>query len=148
MGILLQGVRLRVVTAIAVLGLGATACGDDAQPVPTDTPPPAVTPMATTPPAAAPTATVVPPAATVEETGNPLLAEGAFTGGDVVVESPVVDLLAYQAVADGTGSRPAVIVIHENRGLTPFIKDVVDGLASNGYLAIAPDLLSHEGGTA
>ena len=65
-----------------------------------------------------------------------------------MVASTDIDLMAYQAVAQGSGSRPAVIVIHENQGLTPFIRDVVDGLASSGYLAIAPDLLSREGGTA
>lgn len=37
---------------------------------------------------------------------------------------------------------PAVIVIHENRGLTDWVRSVADELASKGYVAIAPDLLS------
>lgn len=37
---------------------------------------------------------------------------------------------------------PAVIVIHENRGLTDWIRSVADQLAEAGYIAIAPDLLS------
>jgi carboxymethylenebutenolidase len=42
----------------------------------------------------------------------------------------------------------AVLVIHENRGLTDHIKSVVGRLAVNGYAALAVDLLSEEGGTA
>src|SRR5947209_16729461 len=45
------------------------------------------------------------------------------------------------------GKRPAVIVIHENRGLNPHIEDVARRLAVEGYLALAPDLLSVNGGT-
>ncbi len=45
------------------------------------------------------------------------------------------------------GKRPAVIVIHENRGLNPHIEDVARRLAVEGYLAFAPDLLSVAGGT-
>ena len=37
---------------------------------------------------------------------------------------------------------PVVLVIHEIFGLTDWIKDVADQLAANGYIAIAPDLLS------
>lgn len=36
----------------------------------------------------------------------------------------------------------AVVVIHENRGLTDWVRSVADQLAEQGYLAIAPDLLS------
>jgi carboxymethylenebutenolidase len=43
--------------------------------------------------------------------------------------------------AKGTTKRPAVIVIHENRGLNPHIEDVARRLAVEGYLALAPDLL-------
>jgi carboxymethylenebutenolidase len=42
---------------------------------------------------------------------------------------------------------PGVIVVHENKGLTPYVRDVADGLASIGYIAVAPDLLSRDGGT-
>ena len=45
------------------------------------------------------------------------------------------------------GKRPAVIVIHENRGLNAHIEDVARRLAVEGYLAFAPDLLSVAGGT-
>ena len=41
-----------------------------------------------------------------------------------------------------------MIIIHEHRGLTPHIQDVARRFASQGYVALAPDLLSRVGGTA
>jgi len=43
--------------------------------------------------------------------------------------------------------RPAVVVIHENRGLNAHIEDVARRLAVAGFLAVAPDALSSNGGT-
>jgi carboxymethylenebutenolidase len=43
---------------------------------------------------------------------------------------------------------PVILVCHENRGLTDHIRDVVRRLAKAGYAAVAPDLVSREGGTA
>lgn len=40
---------------------------------------------------------------------------------------------------------PAVVVIHENRGLTDWVRGVADQLAEAGYVALAPDLLSETG---
>jgi carboxymethylenebutenolidase len=40
------------------------------------------------------------------------------------------------------GKAAAVVVIHENRGLTDWVRSVADQLAEAGYIAIAPDLLS------
>lgn len=54
---------------------------------------------------------------------------------------------AYLAKPKGAGKLPAVIVIHENRGLLPHIKDVTRRMALEGFLAIAPDALSPIGGT-
>lgn len=42
---------------------------------------------------------------------------------------------------------PAVIVIHENRGLVPHIQDVTRRMAKEGFLTLAPDALSPLGGT-
>ncbi|QDT04130.1 Carboxymethylenebutenolidase [Rubripirellula lacrimiformis] len=41
---------------------------------------------------------------------------------------------------------PAVLVIHENRGLNPYIQDVARRLAVDGFLALAPDALTPLGG--
>lgn len=44
------------------------------------------------------------------------------------------------------GPHPAIIVIHENRGLNPYIEDVARQFATEGFLALAPDGLSPVGG--
>ncbi|PVE23139.1 carboxymethylenebutenolidase [Microvirga sp. KLBC 81] len=48
---------------------------------------------------------------------------------------------------DAAGKLPAVIVIHENRGLNPHIKDVTRRMATEGFLALGLDYLSPMGGT-
>jgi carboxymethylenebutenolidase len=59
-----------------------------------------------------------------------------------------VTMSGYLAMpADASGKLPAVMVIHENRGLNPHIKDVTRRMALEGFLALAPDLLSPAGGT-
>jgi len=54
---------------------------------------------------------------------------------------------AYLAQPTAAGRVPAVIVVHENRGLNPHIEDVARRFAAAGYLTLAPDLLSPIGGT-
>jgi carboxymethylenebutenolidase len=51
---------------------------------------------------------------------------------------------AYPAKAGG--KLPGVVVIHENRGLNPYIEDVARRLAVEGYVAFAPDALTPAGG--
>jgi len=52
----------------------------------------------------------------------------------------------YLAQPAGTGPFPSVLVIHENRGLNPYIEDVARRAAVAGFLALAPDGLSPLGG--
>ena len=52
--------------------------------------------------------------------------------------------MARPAGADGP--LPAVLVVHENRGLNPYIEDVVRRLGKAGYLALGPDGLTSLGG--
>ena len=54
---------------------------------------------------------------------------------------------AFEARPEKGKKVPAVIVIHENRGLVPHIKDVTKRMAAEGFLALAPDALSPVGGT-
>ncbi len=77
-----------------------------------------------------------------------------FTDPDIVAEyieypSPkghgqVRGYLVRPAKAEG--KLPAVVVVHENRGLNPYIEDVARRLAKAGFLALAPDGLSSVGG--
>jgi carboxymethylenebutenolidase len=52
----------------------------------------------------------------------------------------------YLVQPAGNGPFPAVLVIHENRGLNPYIEDVARRAAVDGFLALAPDGLTPAGG--
>jgi carboxymethylenebutenolidase len=53
----------------------------------------------------------------------------------------------YMAVPEGaSGPKPAVLVIHENRGLNPYIEDVVRRFAAADFVALGPDALTPLGG--
>lgn len=69
----------------------------------------------------------------------------AATTGEV---RPGRSLSVYNAAPAGRAeTAPAVIVVHENRGLNEHIRDVARRLATAGYSAYAPDFLSIAGGT-
>ena len=80
-------------------------------------------------------------AATVAPEADDLQAEEVSWIGDGV---PVRGYLVHPK---GRHKRGAVVVIHENRGLTPHIKDVTRRVALAGYLALGVDALSVVGGT-
>ncbi len=56
-------------------------------------------------------------------------------------------LRGYRAEPKGGGPHGAVMVVHENRGLQPYTRDVARRLAIAGFLALAPDFLTPSGGT-
>src|SRR5262252_7439829 len=74
--------------------------------------------------------------------------DGRLAAERVSYDSPKGKINGYLVRPKAKGNRPAVIVIHENRGLNPHIEDVARRLAVEGYLALAPDLLSVNGGYA
>ena len=80
-------------------------------------------------------------AAIVAENDPRLAAETASYDG------PKGKVSGYLVRLKEKGRRPTVIVIHENRGLNPHIKDVTRRLATEGFLAFGLDLLSSLGGT-
>ena len=55
---------------------------------------------------------------------------------------------AYLTRSKKDGALPGIVVIHENRGLNDHIRDVARRLAKEGYVVLAPDLLTRLGGTA
>jgi carboxymethylenebutenolidase len=65
----------------------------------------------------------------------------------VAFDSPKGKINGYLTRLKGDAKRPAVLVIHENRGLNPHLEDVARRLALEGFLAYAVDLLSLVGGT-
>ena len=75
-----------------------------------------------------------------------LAADGAPNAG-VIPTRHLPFVTAYQARLKGDSIAPAVIVIHENRGLNPHIRDVARRIALEGFDAYAVDMLSPFGGT-
>ncbi|WP_454744705.1 dienelactone hydrolase family protein [Ciceribacter selenitireducens] len=81
-------------------------------------------------------------AAMVEEMDARLTAE------DITYPGAGGEMKGYLVVPkDAAGKLPGVIVIHENRGLNPHIRDVARRMALEGFVALAPDFLSSQGGT-
>ncbi|THV23324.1 dienelactone hydrolase family protein [Peteryoungia ipomoeae] len=71
-----------------------------------------------------------------------------LTAEDVTYPGKTGEMKGYLAVPkDAAGKLPAVIVIHENRGLNAHIRDVARRMALEGFVALAPDFLSPNGGT-
>lgn len=64
-----------------------------------------------------------------------------YSGGNAI------QLSGYLSVPQGKGNFPAVLVIHENRGLNEHTRDVARRFAAEGFVALAPDALSRKGGT-
>jgi carboxymethylenebutenolidase len=71
-----------------------------------------------------------------------------LTTATVQFGSGGTDISGYLARPEQGAAGPAVLICHENRGLTPHIQDVARRFAKAGYAALALDLLSREGGTA
>jgi carboxymethylenebutenolidase len=65
-----------------------------------------------------------------------------------ITDGDVSGIKGYLAIPkDVQGKLPAVVVIHENRGLNPHIKDVIRRMALEGFVAFGPDYLAAMGGT-
>jgi carboxymethylenebutenolidase len=118
--------RREALRRLVLLGIGATtagallaACGGD------DTKPTAAT--------------------TVGSSGAPSTTAAEPSNG-IRFPGPAGELQGAYAPADT--AKAAVLVIHENRGLTPHFHELVGRLAKAGYSALCVDLLSSKGGTA
>jgi carboxymethylenebutenolidase len=72
----------------------------------------------------------------------------AIQASNVRFPGPASDILGYLARPAAAGTYPAVIVIHENQGLLDHFKDVSRRFAKEGFVALAIDLLSRQGGTS
>ncbi len=72
-------------------------------------------------------------------------AAGPVDGEAITFPGPTVELQGF--LAGAATPRGAMLVIHENRGLNDHIRSVAARLASDGYSALAIDLLSEEGGS-
>ena len=73
--------------------------------------------------------------------------DARLTAGPVEFDAAGGRLGGYLVHLKDGDKRPAVVVIHENRGLNPHIRDVTRRLALDGFLALGVDMLSPLGGT-
>lgn len=80
-------------------------------------------------------------AATVSEQDEDLITEDINYPGDGS------SMKAYLARPKAPGKYGSVVVVHENRGLNPHIKDITRRIAKAGFIVLAPDALSPFGGT-
>jgi carboxymethylenebutenolidase len=125
-------------------------------------------PLATTAPVASPAATaaaqatavatqaVIMTTATAPTQPAPTVAPGvrvapddpAIQAADVQFPGQGATIMGYMARPAGNDAVPPVLICHENRGLTEHIKDVTRRVAKAGFVGLAVDLLSRQGGTA
>ena len=172
----ITGSMAATVVTMGAVGCSPDELPSPTEPMPTPEPPLATATSSstvttpTTPPAEAspttPAATETQPAATGTSEAATVTSEVGLTpvpgaqspfsvpigdpsveAGDVPIDSQGEQITAYLARPVQDGTYPAVLVCHENRGLTAHIRDVARRFAQAGYVALAIDLLSRESGT-
>jgi carboxymethylenebutenolidase len=121
--------RREALRRLALLGLGAGAAGVLLSACAAE---PGAPPVSAPPPAADP----------------PGRAQSVGLGQEVRFAGPAGELIGAWAAPAGGQPTAAVLVVHENRGLTEHFFDLVGRLAGAGYGALCVDLLSAQGGTA
>ena len=136
-----RGLMVGLVAAACTLGLACGAAPDETE-----------MPAAEAAPAAVPTpAAALPP---TEETAPDALNASPRHGEwvDVALPGSDVPISTWVVYPERSDSAPVVLVIHEIYGLTDWIRGVADQFAAEGFIAVAPDLLSgmgpEGGGTA
>ena len=72
----------------------------------------------------------------------------AVIAGDVQIPAADTNITGYLARPSNADVSPVILICHENRGLTPHIQDVARRYAKAGYIGLAVDLLSRQGGSA
>jgi carboxymethylenebutenolidase len=113
------------------------------------------TPLSTGTPTAAPSATGLPStdAAATEspvssEYGTVVPNDPAVIAAEVQIPASDTNIMGYLARPANADVSPVILICHENRGLTPHIQDVTRRYAKAGYVGLAVDLLSRQGGSA
>lgn len=116
---------------------------------PTDLPAASPTAAAIASPDDPPTAESAAPVATSPASyGTVMPDDPAILASEVQIPAPDTHLIGYLARPSSEQVAPVILVCHENRGLTPHIQDVTRRFAKAGYVALAVDLLSRQGGSA
>ena len=154
-----EAVRRLVLLGFTTAGAGAllAACAEAARSSApaasaTSAPPTPAVPSAATSaapsaaPSAATSATPSPATPAVPASASPPASNaGAGSGEEIRFAGPRGEVMGFYAPA--AQPRGAMLVIHENRGLTDHMRSVASRLAADGYSSLAVDLVSEEGGT-
>lgn len=156
----ITGSMAATVTTMSVLGCAASELPSPTEPIPaaettatspppepTDTPVPEPTEEAAAGGAAEPTADQLEPVPGAKSPFSVPEGDPAVISSEVTFPNQGDEIMAYLARPAADGVYAAILVCHENRGLNPHIRDVARRLAKEGYVALAIDLLSREGGT-
>lgn len=128
----LTGSMAATIAAMSAVGCRPIELPAATEPMPTDTPAPQPTSVPPTDPQS--------PLSVAEDDPDVVAEDITFPSGNV-------EIMGYLAQPAAEGVYPAILVCHENRGLTVHIRDVARRFAKNGYVALAVDLLAREGGT-
>lgn len=98
----------------------------------------------------APTADSVSTEASLPEPayGTVMPDDPAVIASEVQIPAADTNLIGYLARPSSGNAAPVILVCHENRGLTPHIQDMTRRFAKAGYVGLAVDLLSRQGGSA
>lgn len=126
---------------LGLLGLSTVAASSLLASCASEAPPAAApsTPSGAAPAASSPAATPTAPPDYDVAAARARTEDVTFPGGTGTMSG---------AWAPADNPRGAVVIVHENRGLTDHIRAVAGRFAGDGYSALAPDLLSRAGGTA
>lgn len=88
------------------------------------------------------------PASPASAYGTVIPDDPAVIAGEVQIPAEDTNLIGYLARPSDESGSSVILVCHENRGLTPHIQDVTRRFAKAGYVGLAIDLLSRQGGSA
>lgn len=138
----ITGSMAATVVAMSTVGCQPIELPATTEPMPTDTPPEEATGEV------AGEAAALEPVPDAQSPFSVPVGDPDVIGETVTFDSGGEEITGYLATPVAEGVYPAIMVCHENRGLNPHIEDVARRFAKNGYVAIALDLLSREGGTA
>ncbi|MBL8062904.1 MAG: dienelactone hydrolase family protein [Anaerolineales bacterium] len=115
-----------------------------------DTPQPTAEPSATEQPSTEAPATEANSTSAPSSTsqyGTVMPDDPAIIASQISIPAPDANLIGYLAYPSSGSAAPVILVCHENRGLTPHIQDVTRRFAKAGYVGLAVDLLSRQGGS-
>ena len=96
----------------------------------------------------APTESSSPASSPATAHGTVMPDDPAIIAGEIQFPASDTDIMGYLSRPSSEAPSPVILVCHENRGLTPHIQDVTRRFAKAGYVSLAVDLLSRQGGSA